>query len=95
MGIVKNSYGIADIGNHGISSQGTIGGFDIKGKLKFDLTNGKWTAIYYYNNPKMAIPYNGGYYLHDEMPAYMVKHDNRWWVGTYKQIKKFVINGNN
>lgn len=89
---MKNKHGVAYIGTNGIHSQGVRGGYEIRGKLRIDLPNGKWTAIYYYNNPKKYIPYNGGWYCHDELPAYMISMGAGWYVGTYAQIIKTWFN---
>lgn len=91
MSITKNSHGVASLGQFGLFSEGTIGGFEIQGAVRFDYDDGKWTAVHYYNNPNKAIPYSGGYYLHDELPAYMVKNHLGWFVGTYDQLEQMLI----
>ena len=90
MRLVKNKHGIADIGIFGVNSQGTLGGYEIEGMLKIELNKGGWTGVYYYNDPGMAIPYNMGYYLHEQIPAYMCKRNGRWLVGTKKQLTNFI-----
>lgn len=92
--IVKNSIGVAHLGTWGVHSEGRLGGYHKQGAIKFNLKNGNWTAIYYFNDPKMAILYNGGWYLHDELPAYMVKRNGEWFVGTYDQLKQMVVTTN-
>lgn len=87
----KNTHGVSCIGSFGYNSILTIGGYKVDGTLRIDLPNGNYTLINYYNDPYKAIPYMGRFYLHDELPAYMVKRNGNWFVGTEKQIKGWYL----
>ena len=87
---MRNYNGLVNIGTHGYSSQGIRGGYEAQGFLKIDFYDKGYTLTPYYNNPSKAIPYKGKWYLHDELPAYMIKWEGSWHVGTLAQIKNLI-----
>ena len=54
-------------------------GYIPQGQLIINLLRGKWTSIYYYNDPMMAIPVyeDHKFFVPDEFPYYLIKRKSR------------------
>ena len=71
-----------------------VGGLSRQGIVYIPLTKGKFTAIYYFNNPYAGSTYMGDdmFFKHNIIPTYLIKNHesglnlNKYFFATYDEI---------